>query len=62
MAREAIALHIEGMAAAGELIPEDEGVPLLTSVEVEPGLPAAGVRARRRETHRAASDIWAAAG
>jgi antitoxin HicB len=36
MASEAITLHIEGMAAAGEPIPEDEGEPVLAIVEVSP--------------------------
>ncbi|HTE84927.1 MAG TPA: type II toxin-antitoxin system HicB family antitoxin [Dehalococcoidia bacterium] len=40
MAREAIALHIEGMAADGEDIPEDEGEPILATVDVEPDLSA----------------------
>lgn len=36
MAREAVALHIEGLAAAGEPIPEDEGEPILAAIELDP--------------------------
>ena len=42
MAEEAITLHIEGMAAAGERIPEDEGEPILALVAVDPHPPAIG--------------------
>ena len=48
MATEAITLHLEGMAAAGEDIPEEREAPVLATVSVEPDLPAAGAPARQR--------------
>lgn len=42
MAKEAITLHIEGMVAGGEDMPEDEGELVLATVEVDPDLPVAG--------------------
>ncbi|MGI8554581.1 MAG: type II toxin-antitoxin system HicB family antitoxin [Dehalococcoidia bacterium] len=38
-AREAIALHIEGMAADGESIPQELAPPIVRQVEVHPNLP-----------------------
>lgn len=36
MAKDAIELHLEGLAAADEEIPEDEGEPILATVELNP--------------------------
>ena len=40
MARDAITLYVEGLAAEGEEIPEDEGALILASVDVNPSIPA----------------------
>ena len=40
MAKDAIRLEIEALAAEGEEIPTDEGEPILASVEVESTAPA----------------------
>ena len=47
MAKEAITLHIEGMVADGEDVPEDEGEPILATVSVEPNVPLTGSPPRR---------------
>ena len=51
MAKEAIALHIEGLIADGEEVPEDEGEPMLATVSVDaepsPSGPSRSGRRRR---------------
>jgi len=50
MAREAITLHLEGMAAAGEEIPEEHKAPILASVKVDPEFSLKGAQTSARET------------
>lgn len=40
-ARDAIAVHLAGLAADGEPIPEEREAPILTQVEVDLSLPSA---------------------
>ena len=40
MAREAIELHLEGLAADREPVPQECQSPMLVSIEVKPDLPA----------------------